>query len=446
MHLKDTTLPTPVGPARPGFSVAIRTAAWYGDATVDLPFPAGWQVTVHAPELPRPLELDEIVAAVRAPVGAEPLAAIARGARTVVVVVDDLTRPTPVEPILEVMLDELDAAGVARTQVTVLVASGTHGPLSPEGLKRKVGDIAGCRVVSHDDQVDCPKIGVSRMGTPVFVNRAVADADLVVGIGGVYPQHSAGFGGGSKLALGILGRRSIARLHFGHAGAGGRYDVANDFRADLDEIARMVGLRWIVMAHVDGQRRIVRAVAGDPAVAYAEAAAYSREAYAAVMPAHADVVIANAYPMDISATFMRSKGIIPLQHATRSASRILIAACPEGIGHHGLFPLEPLTGFARVRRRIDVAWAQGWTGLLRLGASGVRRLLPGRHREGPSAPRLPIIMYQTMHPTRPLPDRLPGMQIVATWAEVIDAVRSQQGGRNDLTVVVYPCAPLQVFE
>ncbi len=369
MKLKDTTLPAPVGPARLGSSVAITTAAWYGDDTVDLPFPAGWQVTVHTPDLPRPLELHEIVSAVRAPVGAEPLTAIAHGARNVVIVVDDLTRPTPVEPILGVLLDELDAAGVARAQVTVLVATGTHGPASPEGLRRKVGPAAGCRVISHDDQGDCPKVGVSRMGTPVFVNRAVATADLVIGIGGVYPQHTAGFGGGSKLALGILGRRSIARLHFGRSGADGRYDVANDFRADLEEIARMVGLRWMVMAHVDGQRRIVRAVAGDPVAAYAEAAAYSRAAYAAATPADADVVIANAYPMDISATFMRSKGIIPLQHASRSASRILIAACPEGIGHHGLYPLEPLTGFARVRRRIEVAWAQGWTGLARLVGS-----------------------------------------------------------------------------
>ncbi len=446
MNLKDTALLTPVGPARPGSSVAIRTAAWYGDDMVDLPFPAGWQVTVHAPELPRPLELDEIVAAVRAPVGAEPLAAIAHGARTVVIVVDDLTRPTPVETILGALLAELDAAGVARSQVTVLVATGTHGPLSRERLTRKVGADVGCRVISHDDQGDCVKIGVSRMGTPVVVNRAAAAADLVIGIGGVYPQHTAGFGGGSKLALGILGRRSIARLHFGRAGAGGRYDVANDFRADLDEIARLVGLRWMVMAHVDGQRRIVRIVAGDPAVAYAEASAYSRSAYAAAMPANADVVIANAYPMDISATFMRSKGIIPLQHASRSASRILIAACPEGIGHHGLYPLAPLTGIARVRRRIEVAWAQGQVGLVGLGASGLRRLRPRRRRAVASGPALPILMYQTVHLERPLPDGLPGMQIVPNWAEVVDLVRRQQDGRDDLSVVVYPCAPLQVFE
>jgi hypothetical protein len=150
--------------------------------------------------------------------------------------------------------------------------------------------------------------------------------------------------------------------------------------------------------------------------------------------------------MDISATFMRSKGIIPLQHASRSASRILIAACPEGIGHHGLYPLDPLTGFARVRRRVEVAWAHGWIGLVRLGGSLLRRLRPRRHRPVASEPARPILMYQTVHPARPLPDRLPDTQILPTWAELIDLVRRQQAGRDDLTVAVYPCTPLQVFE
>jgi nickel-dependent lactate racemase len=428
-------------------TVAITTAAWYGDRQVDLQFPAAWTVSVHEPDLPRPLGYDEILAALRAPIGAPSIATMAAGARRVVVIVDDLTRPTPVELVLPALLGELEAAGVTRGQVTILVATGTHGPASMDAIRRKVGTAAaGCRLTSHDDLGDCPRIGVSRMGTPVHLNREVVAADLVLGIGGVYPQHSTGFGGGSKLALGVLGRRSIARLHFGHAGAGGRYDVDNDFRADLDEIARMVGLRWTVMAHVDADRRIVRLVAGDPVLAYPAAAAFSRASYAAVRPGEADVVVSNAYPMDISATFMRSKGIIPLLHARPGASRILVAACPEGVGHHGLFPLEPLGGAARVRRRIDVARARGWRDVLRLAGAGVHWLARRRRHGTPAPSTVPILLYQTVDPARSLPERLPGMTVVGSWADVIGSVRAQQGGRDDLTVVVYPCAPLQVFE
>jgi hypothetical protein len=48
------------------------------------------------------------------------------------------------------------------------------------------------------------------------------------------------------------------------------------------------------------------------------------------------LVIANAYPMDLSATFVRSKGMIPLAHAAAGASRVLIGAASEGMGNHGL--------------------------------------------------------------------------------------------------------------
>ncbi len=275
----------------------------------------------------------------------------------------------------------------------------------------------------------------------------------MIGIGGAYPQHSTGFGGGSKLALGVLGRASIAKLHFGHPSMQGSYEIHNEFRADLDEISRMIGLRWTVMLHVDAHRRIVRLVAGDPVAAYPEAAAFSRERFIAPLPANVDVVIANAYPMDISATFMRSKGVIPLLHAPIGASRVLLAACPEGIGHHGLFPLDPPGGMAHVRRRIAMAKARGWPEVARLGvAVAGRRLKTASRRsrarpEGtPSAAPMPMLLYQTIEPVAPSLDRIPGMRIIPTWTEVIEAITDQQAGKTNLRVAIYPCAPLQVFE
>ncbi len=427
----------------------LSTAAWYGDQPLRLAFPADWSVVVHEPDLPAPLGRDQMRAALRDPVGAPPLAVLAAGARRVVIIVDDLTRPTPAEVVLPLILDELHDAGIERGKVTILVASGTHGPPPVEAMRRKVGaSVEGCRLVAHDDLAHNPKVGVSRMGTPVFVDAEVQEADLVIGLGGVYPQHSTGFGGGSKLAIGVLGRATIARLHFGHESMEGRYDVANDFRADLADIAAMIGLRWTVMAHVNARREIVRLVSGDPEAAYPAAAAFSREQFAAPMPAGADVVIANAYPMDISATFMRSKGVIPLLHAPAGASRLLLAACPEGVGHHGLFPLEPPTGIGSLRRRVQMTRARGWPEVARLAMAILRR--PFRARAAaPDAPpprRLPILMYQTTDAPFPLPAQLPGMEVVATWSDVLDTIRAQQQGRDGLRVVVYACAPLQVFE
>jgi hypothetical protein len=38
------------------------------------------------------------------------------------------------------------------------------------------------------------------------------------------------------------------------------------------------------------------------------------------------------------------------------------------------------------------------------------------------------------------------MQVVETWSAVLDTIRAQQQGKGGLRVVVYACAPLQVFE
>ncbi len=61
----------------------------------------------------------------------------------------------------------------------------------------------------------------------------------------------------------MLGRRSIVALHYRHPSMDGSYEVGNDFRRDLDQVAAMVGLHTSVSVHVDADRRPVRVVCGD---------------------------------------------------------------------------------------------------------------------------------------------------------------------------------------
>ncbi len=73
----------------------------------------------------------EIRRALREPFGSRPLAEDARGAKRVVIAADDLTRQTPNPLILPILLDELNRAGVADAQISVLIALGTHRPMTP---------------------------------------------------------------------------------------------------------------------------------------------------------------------------------------------------------------------------------------------------------------------------------------------------------------------------
>ena len=438
-------------------STELRTRAWYGDEPLALPLPAAWDVTTLWPDTPPPLSDDDIARALEHPAGQPPIKDLARGKSRPLVIVDDLTRPTPASRVMPHLLRHFAAAGIASSDVTILMGSGTHGSPGADALVKKVGPEAGasCRMLEHDHRRNVVRVGRTSFGTPVLVNMEVAASDFLVGIGGVYPQNSTGFGGGSKLALGVLGRRSIVGLHYGHPSMQGSYNVENDFRRDLDEIARMIGLRTTIAVHVDANREVVRVVSGDHDVYYPDAVAFSRERFRAPLPHHADVVISNAYPIDVSLTMMRIKGIIPLAHAKPGASRILVSGCPEGVGYHGLFPFVGKPRFDRQRHMARSAIARPRS-VPRKAGQVLRRIARVRARAGGSAPppssrngkaTNPIWLYVPEEErSRDLPSEIPQMTLTDSWESVLEKVSREQGGRSELAVTVYPCAPLHVLE
>lgn len=437
-------------PKAAGAELRLRTGAWYGDRALRLPIPPSWQVDHHWPRLGRPLSDAEIAERLESPVGQPPIRELCRGKLRPVILVDDLNRPTPAARPLPVLLRQFREGGIDAGAVTLVIASGTHGPPPAEALVGKIGAEAAssCRIHVHDCRRDLVRVGRSSFGTPVFVDQHVARSDLVIGIGGLYPNHTAGFGGGSKLALGVLGMRSIAGLHYGHQPVGwGTHDAGNDFRRDLDEIAEMIGLRTVITLLVDGDREVVDLRSGDHRVYYRPLVESAKDALGAPAPGPtANVVVANAYPTDTSLTFVRMKGMVPLHRAPPNASRVVIASCSEGLGFHGLTPF------------LNAPKHHGWhtmalRGSALLGRPGVLarkaharvlRRLDRSRSAAPSADRNPIWMYRPAVAGAPaLPSVIPGMRVTSSWDEVVDAVVREQGGRSDLKAVVYCCASVQ---
>jgi nickel-dependent lactate racemase len=362
---------------------------------------------------------------------------LARGRSRPVIIVDDCTRPTPAARVLPHLLEELQAAGIPATQVGIVVATGTHGRPGDSALRQKLGDLAWsqCRVHLHNDQRELVHLGRNSRGTPVLVNHHVAAADYLIGIGGVYPQNSTGFGGGAKLALGVLGRRSIVSLHYGNSSEQGSYNVDNDFRRELDEIADMLRLETSVCLHVNAHREAVRITTGDHRTFYRDAVAFAQGPYRAAPPRDADLVVANAYPMDLSLTFLRSKAITPLLRAAPGSSRVLIAGCPEGIGQHGLYPFLDRGLAARLRhlyRHLLVHPRQ----VPKAAASKAARLLQPRSSRPPSRP---IWLYTRNAALSSRPFRA-----TDSWDAILGQIRTEQAGRR-LRVALYPCSPLQVL-
>ncbi|UCD63474.1 MAG: DUF2088 domain-containing protein [Candidatus Zixiibacteriota bacterium] len=429
--------------------VELRTGAWYNDRTVRLTFPDSWDIAAYWPDTPPPLTEDEIAQRIAAPVGQPPLSELARGKNSPVIIVDDLSRPTPVFKVMPHLLKQFDAAGVKTSDIRVLVAAGTHGKQDPRALVNKIGRevFESCRVIEHNDRKNVKYVGATSFGTPVYVNAELVDADLIVGVGGIYPQHTTGFGGGGKLALGVMGRRTIKHLHFGHRPVGGNYNIENDFRRNVTEMALMVGLRSIFTIHPGANLEIVNLAAGDFTSYYAEAARFSREVYDAPAPDDADVVIANAYPSDVSYTFMR-KANKPILCAAAGATKIMVASNHGGLGHHGLYPQGKSPRYLEYKELFDRVTIMKPTTIVR---KLVKRLTPGRKQtvsaaETPQAPapmaQEKLYIYTPPGGSTDLP-AMGGVEVLYDWDKALQMITEQHKEKAPIRVRIYPCASLQ---
>src|SRR5215469_2766531 len=427
--------------------VIMRTGGWYGDRKLVLDFPEDWEPAVFWPLTPPPLSALEIATALEQPVGQQRICELCRGKKRPLVIVDDLVRPTPASCVMPLLLREFQDAGIQLSDVTIMVATGTHAGPTHEEVEKKIGPQAAeaCRLLVHDHKGDAVNVGRTSFGTPVLVDKAVTRTDFLVGIGGVYPNYSGGFGGGSKLALGVLGRRSIVHLHYKHEHPGwGISGIGTNFRKDLDEIAEAIGLRTMITIHVDANREPFRVVCGDPSVYYADAEAISRQYYRSPMPGGADVVIANAYPTDATLQFAHMKGTTPLHHAAPNASRVLLASCRGGVSNHGLFPLlNPPSKYRNQLRRIST---QSLGENIRFASRKLQGTVRAR-RPGMSVrpTRHPIWLYQTDPESQDLPP-VPGVNVSRSWEQILENIAREQRDRRCLKVTIYPCAAMQFLD
>ena len=91
------------------------------------------------PAAPLPDPDAAVAAALARPIGAPPLAHLARGRRNACVLVCDITRPVPNRVILPPLLRTLEEQGIARRDILILIATGLHRPNEGAELEEMVG-------------------------------------------------------------------------------------------------------------------------------------------------------------------------------------------------------------------------------------------------------------------------------------------------------------------
>ncbi len=309
-----------------------------------LPFsiPEGWDLISSqdrppVPGLPDPLA--EIRRALDEPIGSPRLEEVARPGMEVVVIFDDLQRPTPVHIALPEVMDRLNQAGVPDERIIGICALGTHPIPSLRQLRDKVGEEAFSRLEGrlfpHDPHApDNVIVGRTHRGTLVEVNRYVASADLVIGIGECMPHPIAGFGGGCKIAMpGVCSYRSIADHHFTwmrHRDSRVNLLDGNPFYEEIVDAARLARLSFKLDLIVNDRKEVVKAFAGDPVAEHKEASRYATSLYLVPLPGLADVTITSAFPLEVGV--QATKALAMARFCTRSGGAIVWVAPQKEAG------------------------------------------------------------------------------------------------------------------
>jgi len=160
---------------------------------------------------------------------------------------------------------------------------------------------------NHDakDPSGLVSLGATSRGTTVSFNRRLADADLVLCIGGIEPHALLGFSGGMKMLLpGCAGSETIAQNHLQgvspqHFNLIGVHPDKSPMRLDLEEAAGMLGKEcFIVNAVMNLHHEICAFFCGHPVESQREGVALSKRIHGLSIPEPADVLLTSSAPMD----------------------------------------------------------------------------------------------------------------------------------------------------
>jgi len=403
--------------------------AWFGDRELKLKFPEEWNVSVQVMEGhgKKPVEKEEIIYTLRNPVGTKPLSKLAQSKKDVVIIFDDLTRPTKAYEVVPHVINELRKGGIKDDNIRFVCANGSHGAFDREDFVNKLGEsvVESYPVFNHNPYANLVYSARTKYGTPVEVNAEVMACDFKIALGCIVPHPYFGYGGGAKIALpGVAGMRSICYNHGDLGGlstaqnhnarAASAYGIENEeniLRLDSEEAAKIIGLDMIINVLVDLRRNSTDIFAGDVIKAQREGVEVAKEHYRTPVLSEADIVVSNAYS---------------------KASEAAIASWPVlTLKERGDFVLIVNAPTGQVTHYVHGRWGTEVFGDLYLAPPSILKRA-GR-----------VILFSEY------PERQPCLELVSpektvkvkTWEEVIEELKNKH--KHKAKVAVYPDATIQ---
>jgi nickel-dependent lactate racemase len=352
----------------------------YGDVTLEINVPSD-SVEISMGAVPSIDDWqEEIERAFSNPIGSPKLEEIVKkkgkkpGDMTVSVTVSDITRPVPYKGekgILGPVLRVLESQGLRRENIKIIVGTGMHRASTREEKVQMYGEevVDQFTVLDHDCENEdlLASIGRTKRDTHVYVNKDFYFADLKIATGLVESHFMTGVSGGRKAVCpGLVDVKTIEKFHGPYyledPNATNLILDGNPCHEEALEVAKTVGVDFMVNVTLDKDMRLTRVFAGDLVEAHMEAFEMIK-AYAEIpLERQFDVVLTHGgyVGRDHYQTAKAGVGAIP---AVKPGGVIIIAANNRDMEPIGSMEYKTLSHLLRMQKPdgfLDLLRHPGW--------------------------------------------------------------------------------------
>jgi len=322
----------------------------------------------------------DIEKAIERPIGGRGFGEIIRskgksaGDLRVAITVSDITRPVPYRGrngILPPLLKKLQAQGVQKQNILIIVGTGTHrASTSQEKVDMLGKEIVSSYVIQdHDceDRASLVYVGKTPTGTEVFLNKNFYEADLKIATGLTESHFMAGASGGRKaICPGLVDQRTIQKFHGpGFLESPLATNLAfegNPCHEESLAVAKAVGVDFTITVTLDKDMRMTGIFAGDLEKVLQEAVSKIRPYVEIPVKEEFDIVLTHAGYVGRN-HYQAAKAAVGAIPAVKADGVIVMAADnrdPEPIGGPEYKTLIHLLKLQGAEGYVDLLRSPAW--------------------------------------------------------------------------------------
>lgn len=322
----------------------------YGQTTIPFTYDENRFEILGNDESSWPLSDVEIGEKLDDPTDSRPIEEIVKPGQTVLIVVPDATRQTASGQIVNLLIRRLIANGTKPFEISIIFATGIHRPVAEDEKQQILTSFIVQRIKTLDhnprDLAQIMRFGETSGGIPIELNRAVAEHDHIILVGGVTFHYFAGFTGGRKLICpGLASAKTASATHklaFDCEKKDRREGVdtglldGNAVHEAFMEAVAKINPSFAINTIVNDDDSAVDLYCGDWITSHRKACEVYAASHTIRIAEKRDLVIVSCggHPHDIN-MIQAHKALEAASHACNDGGTIvLLAECPDGLGRN----------------------------------------------------------------------------------------------------------------